>query len=78
VLEKLAAPGTEQQHWHWSLPKWPDRSPACVVAGWDPANVWLHAFTATPAALKLTPPIVAFLRDALTDLPSTPPEQAVA
>jgi hypothetical protein len=45
-------------------------NPTCVVAGRDPRESWLYVHAATPVALKLTPMVVRFLRDALADLPA--------
>lgn len=46
-------------------------NPTCVVAGRNPRESWLYVHAATPVALKLTPPVVRFLLDALADLPAS-------
>lgn len=37
------------------------------------ASLRLNVYAATPSALLLVPPVVKLLRDALADLPATPP-----
>ena len=45
-------------------------NPTCVVAGQNTRESWLYVHAATPVALRLTPNVVRFLRDALAGLPS--------
>jgi len=51
-------------------------NPTCVVAGRSARESWLYVHAATPVALKLTPLVVRFLRDALADLPASPEPSA--
>jgi hypothetical protein len=43
--------------------------PECVVIRYGD-RAWLHLFAATPSAVQLAPPVVEFLVDALTELPT--------
>jgi hypothetical protein len=55
----------------WLLPR--DTSltyPQCVT-GWRDTQMCLYVFAATPSTIPLAPRIVAFLREALADLPAT-------
>jgi len=55
----------------WVLPR--DTSlthPQCVTGGRD-GQLWLYVFAATPSTIPLAPRIVAFLREALADLPAS-------
>lgn len=42
--------------------------PTVVVAGPHRRSVWLYVHATTPTVLRLHPPVVAFLRDALDEL----------
>ncbi|MGH8572655.1 MAG: hypothetical protein ACREX8_08775 [Gammaproteobacteria bacterium] len=42
--------------------------PTTVIAGPDRRRAWLYVHARTPTVLRLHPPVVRFLRDALTDL----------
>jgi len=46
--------------------------PECVIAGRDRNDAWLHVHAASPAAVRLTAPVVEFLLDALAGLPAYP------
>jgi hypothetical protein len=55
----------------WLLPRDTSLShPQCVTYSRD-AQTWLYVFAATPSTIPLAPRIVAFLREALSDLPAT-------
>jgi hypothetical protein len=47
------------------------RQPTMVVAGPHRRNTWLYVHATTPTVLRLHPPVVAFLRDALDELTAT-------
>jgi hypothetical protein len=51
-------------------PHTPNSHPKCVIAGPNRRNAVLYVHGPTPCALPLTPQLVAFLRDALADLPA--------
>lgn len=55
----------------WLLPRDISLSNPQCVTYWRDAQTWLYVFAATPSAIPLAPRIVAFLRDALADLPAT-------
>lgn len=55
----------------WLLPRNSKLSHPQCVTYWSDAHTWLYVFTATPSAIPLAPRIVAFLREALADLPAT-------
>jgi hypothetical protein len=68
----------------WMLP--PDEQmsyPGCVViAGPGPGQVWLYVLATSPSAVRLRPPVVAFLLASTADLPAGehrlwPPVRAV-
>ena len=50
--------------------------PECVVAGRSRRDVWLYVFAVTPSMVKLVPRVVAFLSEALADLPAGPAAHA--
>ena len=45
-----------------------DTNPTCVVAGPNRRSVWLYVHASTPTVLRLHPPVVRFLLDALAEL----------
>ena len=65
-------PGTESPVYRILLKGADYSNPTCVVAGVSVRRSWLYVHASTPVALKLTPPVVRFLLDALADLPSAP------
>lgn len=67
-----ALPSRTEPHTSWSLPRDGRLTyPQCVVTGRRDDESWLYVLAATPSAIPLTPSIVAFLREALEDLPAT-------
>jgi len=54
-----------------------DGLPTCVVAGPNRRMTWLYVHGTTPTVLRLHPPVVRFLRDALAELPEVPDESWV-
>jgi hypothetical protein len=69
VLAEL--PEVSSESTSWVLPR--DTSlthPQCVT-GWRNNQLWLYVFAATPSTIPLAPRIVAFLREALADLPAS-------
>ena len=50
--------------------------PACVVTGCRDGEAWLYVCAATPSAVRLHRRLIQFLREALADLPATPPIDA--
>ena len=48
-----------------------DGHPTCVIAGPNRRQAVLYVHAATPTVLALTPQLVAFLRAALADLPTS-------
>lgn len=74
VLEVLADPDSGNGPWFWTLHR-SSLYPTCVVTGWG-RQVWLHVFAQSPTAVRLTQPVVAFLADALADLPACDPPPA--
>jgi len=75
ALTVLADPEAGNGPWFWTLHR-SDLYPTCVVTGWG-RQVWLHVFAQSPTAVRLTRPVVAFLADALADLPVCDPPPAV-
>jgi hypothetical protein len=55
----------------WLLPRDTGLSYPQLVTGWRDPHAWLYVFVATPSTVPLAPRIVAFLREALADLPAT-------
>jgi hypothetical protein len=55
----------------WMLPRDTSLSHPQCVTYWRDAQAWLYVFAATPSTIPLAPRIVAFLREALADLPAT-------
>lgn len=53
----------------WRLPS-TTAYPEYVVIGMPDGGAWLHIFAASPNAIRLTPDRVAFLREALAELPT--------
>lgn len=53
---------------YWCLLKDSVTHPTCVVAGRDRRTAWLYVHAATPMVLRLHPPVVRFLCDALAEL----------
>jgi hypothetical protein len=55
----------------WVLPRNTSLThPQCVTESRD-GQLWLYVFAATPSTIPLVPRIVAFLREALADLPAS-------
>jgi len=46
--------------------------PTCVVAGHDRRNCWLYVHATTPTVLRLHPPVVQFLWEALARVAAMP------
>jgi len=44
--------------------------PHCVIAGRNRGDAWLHIHAAAPSAVQLTPSVITFLLDTLTELPA--------
>jgi len=58
---------------HWWLPRNTAASyPDCAVTGRSRRDTWLYVYAAAPSAVRLVPPLVEFLQDALIDLPAAP------
>jgi len=58
-------------HSRWMLPRNTGLTHPQCVTGWHEGQLWLYVFAATPSAIPLVPRIVAFLREALDDLPAS-------
>lgn len=75
ALDELADPSSETLIWR--LP-WSTMNPEYVLLKAPGGHPWLHVFAASPNALRLTPDRIAFLRDALADLPAISSERSLA
>jgi hypothetical protein len=73
ALDELADP-SNRSLW-WQLPRH-DEYPEYVVIKTPGGDPWLYVFAASPNAVRLTPDRVAFLRQALADLPAISPAHA--
>jgi hypothetical protein len=69
VLAELSEGSSESRSW--MLPRDTSLSHPQCVTYWRDTQAWLYVFAATPSAIPLAPRIVAFLREALADLPAT-------
>lgn len=75
ALDELADPSSATLMWR--LP-WSTQNPEYVLLRVPDGHPWMHVFAASPNALRLTPDRIAFLRDALSDLPATSSERSLA
>lgn len=69
LTDWLGRPHTARGSLMWTLPRRDSEHPECILIASD-ARTWLHVYAMTPSVLRMNPPIVAFLRQAMADLPA--------
>lgn len=71
ALDELSDPANQTTAWRLPHAKG-QYNPEIVVFRAPDGDPWLYVFAASPNAVRLTPARVAFLREALADLPPQP------